>query len=50
MNNKTYTCCLCGEKQIGYGNNPFPASQSGLCCNNCNISIVIPMRIRLLKV
>ena len=40
----TYTCCICGEKFIGYGNNPAPVilNLKGRCCDKCNSEIVIP--------
>ena len=38
-------CCLCGEKIIGYGNNPMPLKKGGVCCNKCNLEKVIPERI-----
>lgn len=41
------TCCICGNKFKGYGNNPWPIKQDGECCKDCNISKVIPARIKL---
>lgn len=38
-------CCICGKEIEGYGNNPYPIKQDGLCCDSCNINIVIPARI-----
>lgn len=39
-------CCICGEDLDGYGNNPEPymSSDSGSCCDACNVKFVIPMR------
>ena len=30
------TCCICGCEFTGYGNNPFPLSNTGRCCDECN--------------
>ena len=42
-----YKCCLCGGKFEGMGNNPRPLNRrSGAkCCDKCNETIIIPMRI-----
>ena len=40
-----YTCCICGEKFEGYGNNPAPYKKSGKCCDACNRKFVIPARL-----
>ena len=37
-------CCLCGKK-ILFGNNPYPVRDHGECCDECNMSKVIPARI-----
>jgi len=44
----TYTCCICGAKFIGYGNNPAPLCHEGRCCDACNMNHVIPARLRLI--
>ena len=34
-------CCICGsECENNCGNNPYPLSTSGKCCNTCNIKVV----------
>lgn len=46
------TCCICGRLfPEGSGNNPDPVkplvSEDGSeneCCNNCNASVVVPVR------
>ena len=38
-------CCICGDKIIGYGNNPYPVKTKGRCCDICNNMYVIPMRM-----
>ena len=44
---KGFQCCICG-KQVDddYGNNPIPVRVHGKCCDECNITYVIPARIR----
>lgn len=43
------TCCICGKEFTGYGNNPDPVKSEGQCCDECNASVVIPARLKLLK-
>lgn len=43
------TCCLCGCELEGYGNNPYPVSKEGRCCDVCNDIVVIPARIGALS-
>lgn len=35
-----YTCCLCGKEFEGFGNNPYPLSEEGRCCNICNNEVI----------
>lgn len=42
-------CCICGQEFTGYGNNPYPVSYRGKCCDECNSTIVIPKRLEQLK-
>lgn len=37
-------CSICKKNYEGYGNNAMPVNK-GRCCNECNISIVVPTRI-----
>ncbi len=52
MASNGFICCLCKEHSIGwgskgqYGNNPSPLQDKGECCNNCNLSKVIPARLK----
>jgi hypothetical protein len=48
-------CVLCGapcepwpdgDPPGGYGNNPQPLSDIGRCCDTCNMTKVIPARLR----
>lgn len=34
------TCCLCGAKIKGHGNNPWPLADKGECCDACNAAVV----------
>lgn len=38
-------CCFCNKKIIGMGNNPAPESDTGRCCDDCNMNRVVPARI-----
>ena len=38
------TCVICGKEFEGYGNNAQPV-KDGVCCDECNTSIVIPARL-----
>lgn len=40
-------CSICGQIMVGaFGNNAYPIND-GICCNNCNYTVVIPARIEL---
>ena len=38
-------CIICGEEIEGYGNDPAPVSETGICCDACNAKFVIPARL-----
>ena len=38
-------CSICGKVFVGFGNNASPIND-GICCDNCNSTVVIPERIR----
>ena len=40
-----HKCPLCGKKFRGYGNNPRPLDFKGRVCNECNMTVIIPMRV-----
>ena len=43
------TCSICKKKFFGFGNNPAPVKHigtDGLCCDECDKTIVIPRRWR----
>ena len=35
------TCCICGKKFEGWGNNPEPVKSEGECCDDCNMNYVL---------
>lgn len=44
-----HTCCICGREFEGYGNNPYPVKDDGVCCDDCNVNAVIPARLEILN-
>lgn len=46
---KPQKCCLCGKMFTEYPNNPYPLSDVGVCCRECNKTKVIPERLRMVK-
>lgn len=38
-------CSICGKHYEGYGNNAQPVND-GICCNECNGTIVVPRRFQ----
>lgn len=48
---KKKICVLCGKKDFKeWGNNPYPLKESGICCDSCNNTKVVPERMRLAKI
>jgi hypothetical protein len=41
------TCPICSREYAGLGNNALPVS-SGRCCDECNLTEVIPARVGLM--
>ena len=43
-----YKCVFCGKEHEGYGNSCWPIynDESIRCCDNCNMYIVVPERIK----
>lgn len=39
-------CCVCGKEIVGYGNSASPLNGSK-CCDECNLKVVVPLRIFL---
>lgn len=39
-----YICAICQKLFQGYGNNAEPVNK-GLCCDKCNLKVVIPARL-----
>jgi hypothetical protein len=44
VGNRWFKCCLCDEQAKGWGNNPQPL-MGGKCCDECNMTKVIPARM-----
>ena len=41
-------CCMCGKPlAVREFNSPWPLREQGKCCDICNISVVMPARMRL---
>jgi hypothetical protein len=38
-------CSICGRTYTGWGHNAQPVND-GCCCDECNVTIVLPRRIR----
>lgn len=35
-----FKCVLCGRHCTGWGNNPWPLSDRGQCCDECNLRVI----------
>lgn len=44
---KQKVCCICGKEFDGWGNNPWPIVEDGECCDECNMTRVVPARIEM---
>ena len=44
-----FTCVICEEQRVGYGNNPEPVKNEGKCCDGCNFAEVITARIKAIQ-
>lgn len=42
-------CVICGKSISGFGNDPWPIKMEGECCKECNMDVVLPARILMLK-
>lgn len=49
MEKRRKVCCICGKEYEGWGNNPYPVKENGECCRECNMTQVIPARVRLIR-
>lgn len=47
MEERKFTCCICGKECVGWGNNPDPVveDENARCCDECNDKYVIPARL-----
>ena len=48
-NNSHNICAICGREYTGYGNNAYPAT-IGYCCDECNRTVVVPLRITFARI
>lgn len=39
-------CSICGDPILGYGNSANPVNDE-VCCDTCNLSVVVPARLKL---
>ena len=39
-----HKCSICGDRYQGFGNNAKPVNE-GRCCDTCNFTQVVPMRL-----
>ena len=46
MHDEVKKCCICGCEFTGWGNNPWPVKEEGVCCDVCNDTKVVPSRLR----
>ena len=42
---KGQTCPICDKKFNGWGNNPAPLNIDDKVCDDCNMSVIIPVRM-----
>ncbi len=42
---RSFECVVCHKSFEGYGNNPAPLAEEGLCCDHCNLTHVRMARI-----
>lgn len=41
-------CTICGKSYRGYGNSADPVN-AGRCCDDCNLHVVVPARIKMVR-
>ena len=43
---KNPECCICGKTcETRWGNDAWPVKDDGVCCDDCNWTVVLPARI-----
>lgn len=45
---EAHTCSICGKTYYEFPNNAAPVTD-GNCCDECNMNVVIPARIKHMK-
>ena len=46
---ETKTCCICGKSFKGYGHNPHPLKDEGVCCDKCNNKVLVERVYRTIR-
>lgn len=41
----SFICCFCDKIYSGFGNNAEPVKPGGVCCNECCLNIIVPVRM-----
>ena len=41
MSDRNFQCVICENNFEGFGNNPYPLSEDGRCCDVCNIDVIV---------
>ncbi len=41
MSDRNFQCVICENTFEGFGNNPYPLSEEGKCCDVCNIDVIV---------
>lgn len=41
-------CSICKKEYTGFGNNAEPVN-GGRCCDDCNMTVVIPARLNVVR-
>lgn len=41
MANTKHKCCICGREFEGWGNDPAPLKNKGVCCDDCNSKVIL---------
>lgn len=41
-----FKCVICKKHVKEFGNNPAPVASRGLCCDKCNVEVVLPIRMQ----
>ena len=42
---ESFACCFCDKIYSGNGNNAEPVKAGGVCCHECCLDIIVPVRM-----